>query len=111
MAVGGRPLRAAARSTPQRALVLRSTDSVENDRGSTSAVGKISLVPDYYVNTVAQSNGDHEVHTSTCTYLPSLANRLFLGNYPSCSRAVAEAKRFYRQSNGCFTCSRPCHTS
>ena len=29
----------------------------------------------YYVNTNAQANGDHEVHTSGCSYLPAPENR------------------------------------
>jgi hypothetical protein len=31
----------------------------------------------YYVNKNAQDNGDHEVHTSTCSHLPLPANRLY----------------------------------
>lgn len=68
-------------------------------------------VTDYYVNKNEQANGDHEVHTSTCMYLPSVSNRLYLGNFTNCSDAVREAKKTYRQSNGCYTCSRACHTS
>lgn len=34
----------------------------------------------YYVNKQAQSNGDHEVHTSDCRYLPSLLNRKAIGH-------------------------------
>lgn len=68
-------------------------------------------MPRYYVNKVAQSNGDHEVHTETCRYLPLEWNRLYLGVFDNCSDAVREAKKHYRQSNGCYTCSRACHTS
>jgi len=28
----------------------------------------------YYVNKNEQSNGDHEVHTGNCIYLPSVEN-------------------------------------
>lgn len=65
----------------------------------------------YYVNKDAQPNGDHEVHERDCRYLPSEANRLYLGSFDSCGPAVTEARRYYRQVNGCFWCSRPCHTS
>lgn len=68
-------------------------------------------MPRYYVNKVAQSNGDHEVHTEDCRYLPSDQNRIYLGVFSSCADAVREAKKHYRQSNGCYTCSRGCHTS
>lgn len=63
----------------------------------------------YYVNQNAQPNGDHEVHKSSCTYLPS--SRTYLGQFSRCQEAVLEAKKYYRQSNGCYWCSRDCHTS
>jgi len=66
---------------------------------------------EYYVNKIAQSNGDHEVHKSGCNYMPSPQHRQYLGNHPSCHGAVQEAKRYFRQSNGCYFCSRDCHTS
>jgi hypothetical protein len=65
----------------------------------------------YYVNKKAQSNGDHEVHTGSCIYLPALENRLYIGYFESCANAVREAKKIYSQSNGCYYCSRACHTS
>jgi len=65
----------------------------------------------YYVNKNAQSKGDHEVHRLDCIYLPSLSNRSYLGEFPTCDAAVKEAKKTYTQANGCRTCSKPCHTS
>ncbi|AUN70577.1 hypothetical protein CF042_23755 [Klebsiella pneumoniae] len=65
----------------------------------------------YYVNKNAQSNGDHEVHVSSCARLPAVENRLFLGIFESCSPAVREAKKTYTQSNGCYYCCYACHTS
>ncbi|MEN2401495.1 hypothetical protein GKZ90_0017015 [Flavobacterium sp. MC2016-06] len=65
----------------------------------------------YYVNQNAQLNGDHEVHTSDCIYLPSSVNRKYLGEFSSCKPAVAEAKKTYSKSNGCKTCCPDCHTS
>ncbi len=65
----------------------------------------------YYVNKNAQDNGDHEVHTNGCNWMPDPENRIYLGDFTSCEPAVAEAKReHYSQSNGCYYCSRPCHT-
>lgn len=64
---------------------------------------------DFCVNNVAQTNGDHEVHRYTCTYVP--VNRTYLGSFASCHGAVAEAKRTYPQSNGCYYCCNACHTS
>ncbi|MDQ8012586.1 MAG: hypothetical protein REI96_09065 [Flavobacterium nitrogenifigens] len=65
----------------------------------------------YYVNQNAQQNGDHEVHTENCQYLPSFANRKYLGDFSSCKPAVDEAKKTYSKANGCKTCSPSCHTS
>lgn len=64
----------------------------------------------YYVNDKAQSNGDHEVHDEYCRYLPAVQNRTYLGEFSNCHNAVREAKKHYSQVNGCYYCSRPCHT-
>jgi hypothetical protein len=64
----------------------------------------------YYVNTKAQSNGDHEVHNEDCKYLPSSENRKYLGEFSNCKPAVEEAKKTYKQTNGCKTCCPACHT-
>lgn len=64
---------------------------------------------DYYVNNRAQSNGDHEVHVSTCQWFPN--DRKYLGNFSSCGPAVIEAKKTYSTANGCATCCPSCHTS
>ena len=63
----------------------------------------------YCVNNRAQLNGDHEVHKAGCTYWPT--DRTDLGEHSSCFTAVAAAKQYYSQSNGCATCSPACHTS
>jgi hypothetical protein len=65
----------------------------------------------YYVNKKSQSNGDHEVHVSGCIYLPSQENRRYLGEFSNCRDAVNEAKKTYKQSNGCYYCSAACHTT
>lgn len=65
----------------------------------------------YFVNKNAQSNGDHEVHTSICNYLPQVQNRLALGEHSTCLTAVRQARITYPKSNGCRWCSTLCHTS
>lgn len=65
----------------------------------------------YYVNKHAQANGDHEVHKRGCTFIPNPENRIYLGDFVTCRGAVQEAKKHYVQTNGCFYCSRDCHTS
>ena len=64
---------------------------------------------EYYVNDKAQANGDHEVHREDCVYLPS-QSKTYLGKFLGCKPAVEQAKVYYRQVNGCKTCSKECHT-
>jgi hypothetical protein len=65
----------------------------------------------YYVNQNEQANGDHEVHERDCYWLPSEENRLYLGWFSNCREAVTAAKQYYRRCNGCWHCSRSCHTT
>lgn len=65
----------------------------------------------YYVNKNAQTNGDHEVHKSGCSWLPEPENRIYLGNFNNCHAAVRKARDHYSQVNGCYYCSIQCHTS
>jgi len=68
-------------------------------------------MPYYLVNKNEQQNGDHEVHESNnCNYLPAVQNQLSLGWHANCRDAVTEAKKHYRQSNGCYWCCNACHT-
>lgn len=62
----------------------------------------------YFVNTIAQANGDHEVHRDDCLYMPG--NKKYLGQFPTCAGAVQEARKHYAQVNGCKLCSKECHT-
>lgn len=64
----------------------------------------------YYVNTKAQSNGDHEVHEQSCSFLPTIGHREYLGEFSSCAPAVKEAKKTYPTADGCYFCSNSCHT-
>jgi len=65
----------------------------------------------YYVNKNSQANGDHEVHTTGCSYMPNPENKVYLGDFTTCRPAVNAAKALYPKSNGCFYCSNACHTS
>ena len=64
----------------------------------------------YYVNKNQQSNGDHEVHNLGCVHCPYPENRIYLGNFSRCTPAVRKAGEHYNQVNGCYYCSRDCHT-
>ncbi len=67
----------------------------------------------YCVNINPHANGDHEVHNldSGCPHLPTVPNRLPLGEHESCRSAVREAKLVYPQSNGCGHCCPECNTA
>ncbi len=66
----------------------------------------------YYVHTLKDAQGDYEVHTENCTKLPSISNREYLGSFTNCRDAVTKARtRGYTPANGCYHCSRECHTS
>lgn len=72
-------------------------------------------MPFYYMNLHPQPNGDHEVHElgncpSRGALIP-LGQRLDLGQHATCYSAVQRAKALgYPRADGCFYCSRPCHT-
>ena len=68
-------------------------------------------MPRYICNKNAQSNGDHEVHNAdTCIRLPLPVNQLDLGYHANCRTAVAQAKLYDRDADGCAYCSPECHT-
>lgn len=64
----------------------------------------------YYLNKNTQPTGEHEVHTSTCPYLPDPNNRIYLGSFSNCKDALTEAKKYYSNVDGCFYCSKECHS-
>lgn len=66
--------------------------------------GTLIMGQHYYVNKTAQSNGDHEVHVSTCKRLPGVDDRVYMGTFDSCGPAVSYAKKTYPQANGCYHC-------
>ena len=64
----------------------------------------------YYVNKNPQTGGEHEVHQSTCSYLPEAENRIYLGDFSNCKDAIKEAKNHYDDVDGCYYCCNSCHT-
>jgi hypothetical protein len=42
--------------------------------------------------------------------MPDEENRIYLGDFATCVAAVAKARTSYSQVNGCYYCSRACHT-
>lgn len=65
----------------------------------------------YYVNNTPQQNGDHEVHKEGCSWLSFVLSKEDLGYHPSCYSAVLKAKEYHTKVNGCYYCSKECHTS
>lgn len=65
----------------------------------------------FYVNKNAQPNGDHEVHRATCSWLPDVENRLYLGEFLTSQEAVRAAKKYYNHTDGCAYCCPESHTS
>jgi hypothetical protein len=66
----------------------------------------------YYVNDRAQSypeDGEHEVHTGNCSFLPKTENRTYLGIFTDCKEAIVEAKKIYKKVDGCYYCCEKCH--
>ena len=70
-------------------------------------------MPNYYLNSQAQQNGDHEVHLLICEFLPPSINRVLLGTFNSCDEAIDKAKEKFHPSkvNGCSHCANLCHTN
>lgn len=65
----------------------------------------------FYVNRNAQTNGDHEVHRATCSWLPDAANRIYLGDFSSSQAALVEARKYFYRVDGCLFCCPEIHTS
>ena len=63
----------------------------------------------YYLSKIEQKNGDREVHTSTCVFLPKEMHRVDLGEYFDCNTAIEKARQTAKEANGCYFCARLCH--
>jgi hypothetical protein len=88
--------------------VERAGDGGEKRFASAPAETAAADAPLYYVNRNAQKSGDHEVHTTACRHGAKEHNRVYLGRFASCREAVREAKKHYRQSDGCAWCAPAC---
>lgn len=66
----------------------------------------------YYLNkdTSHNPNGDNEVHVSTCCNMPSVLNRVYLGEFSNGIQAVQQAKTIgYYRADGCANCCPEAH--
>ena len=66
-------------------------------------------MPEYYVNRNTQPTGEHEVHKECCYRMPELQNRLYLGYFSNANDAVIEARKYFREVDGCYYCSNEAH--
>lgn len=51
----------------------------------------------------------HEVHTKKHADELGIRNQLDLGYHDGCTTAVAKAKEYYSDADGCITCCYWCH--
>lgn len=68
----------------------------------------------YYLNkdTRHNPNGDNEVHLSTCKFMPSDENKLYLGVFSNGVQVVQHAKILgYDKADGCIHCASEAHHS
>ena len=70
----------------------------------------------YYLNSNAQSNGDHEVHKETCPYYYNYkigGNFIYIGTFFNEQEAVKQAKKLYPvyKIDGCAHCCPNAHRS
>ncbi|WP_200978923.1 hypothetical protein [Echinicola sp. 20G] len=65
----------------------------------------------FYVNSMAYSDGYHEVHHEKCQLLPNANQQLFLGYFENFNEAIGKSKRIYPLSMGCQFCCKKKHDS
>lgn len=63
----------------------------------------------YYLNIVAEKNGDNEIHTEFCLYLPVIINAKYIGDFSESKKAIDEALKNYPNANGCKHCCSSSH--
>ena len=64
----------------------------------------------YAVNNNPDHRGHHEVHREGCRFWTLLTSVTPLGYHETCHTAVVAAKQIYWTADGCFYCSRTCHS-
>lgn len=66
----------------------------------------------YILNKNPQPTGEHEVHNvNTCAHLPSIENRVTIGNFSNCTDAITFTKNELPnlEIDWCYWCTN-CHT-
>jgi len=63
----------------------------------------------YYVSADAHQTGSHVVHKLGCDYFP--INTIYLGPFSDLQDALAKARKYYPEVEGCPDCCAPRHSS
>ncbi|EBD9847204.1 TPA: hypothetical protein G8L55_004799 [Salmonella enterica] len=64
------------------------------------------IAMNYYVRRHADNKGEHDVHSGNCPHMPDINNRLYLGDFDSCQRAVKVAMELgFLKVKECYWCS------
>ncbi len=63
----------------------------------------------YYLSSYAQYNGEYEVHSYDCYFLPAQENRKLLGFFQNWKDALNAAKKYQPKVDGCRFCIPECH--
>lgn len=62
---------------------------------------------EYYVDTLIDEFGGHQVHNVRCLHLPKVRQRLFLGDFAHSTSALCVAQQyFFPNAKACLHC---CH--
>lgn len=67
----------------------------------------------YYINKNVDANGFHEIHATSCPWLPQSENLIAIGYFDNCHQALNKAKMLYPQFSVdlCYFCCNACHTT
>lgn len=70
-----------------------------------------NMLKRYYVNRDSSTNPhqDHEVHCEGCFFMPGVEKRIYLGLFNSATAAVAAARAYYANVDGCVFCCPEAH--
>lgn len=63
----------------------------------------------YYVNSEAQTTGEHEVHKTVCSHGASFRHRIDLGYHAYDESALRAARQYYSNVDGCAFCCPSIH--
>lgn len=63
----------------------------------------------YYLSTYVKNNGNYEVHSLDCYFLPKQEHRILLGFFDDGKDALNAAKKYKSNIEGCKFCIPECY--